>query len=203
MLRLLAHLISYLFHPLLMPTYLFGILGYFSPAIFQYASLILFIIAAVFALTAVVPALNILMFRLTGTIKNINMPTRAERVTPFLFISILFIGITVLFYLKLRIPVAIKFITICTVLVCLVSLATFFFKISAHAVAIAGLTGVLLALAAFSEANALMVPALGAIALTGVVMSSRLLLNAHTLDEVGWGGVIGFAVGFGGVLILF
>ena len=203
MLRLLANLVSYVFHPLLMPTYLFGMLGYFSPQIFQYASLLLFIIATVFALTAVVPALNVLMLRLTGTIKNIHMPTRAERVTPFLFISILFIGITVLFYLKLHIPVAIKLITICTILVCLVSAATFFIKISAHAVAIAGLTGVLLALASFSEVSVLMIPALVAMVCTGVVMSSRLALMAHTLEEVSWGGVMGFAVGFAGVLILF
>jgi hypothetical protein len=30
-----------------------------------------------------------------------------------------------------------------------------------------------------------------------------LFLMAHTLEEVSWGGVMGFAVGFGGVLILF
>jgi hypothetical protein len=203
MLRILAHIISYLFHPLLMPTYLFGIIAYFAPAIFQYPTLLLFILAIVFGLTAVVPALNILMFRVTGTIKSIHMPTREERITPFFFISILFIGIAILFYLKVPIPVAVKFISICAVLVCLVAISTRFFKVSAHAVAMAGLTGVLLALAAFSDANVLMIPAVVAIVLTGLVMSSRLLLMAHTLEEVSWGGVMGFAVGFAGVIILF
>ena len=203
MLRLLAKIISYLFHPLLMPTYLFGIIAYLAPTIFQYQAWLLFITLAVFALTAIVPALNVLLFRMTGTINDIYMPTRSERVIPFTFISILFIGITVLFYLKLPIPVVVKLIAICCVLVCLVSVSTRFFKISVHAVSMAGLTGVLLALAAFSGANVLMIPALVAIVLTGLVMSSRLLLDAHTLEEVSWGGVMGFAVGFAGVIILF
>jgi len=203
MLRLLAHIVSYLFHPLLMPTYLFATIAVFSPAIFQYSSLLLFILITVFALTGAVPALNFLMFRLTGTIKNLQMPTRTERVTPFLFISILFIGVAILFYLKIPIQVAVNLMIICTVLVCLVAVSTVFFKISVHAVAMAGLSGVLLALAAFSEANVLMIPALGAIVLTGLVMSSRLLLMAHTLQEVSWGGMMGFAVGFTGVIILF
>jgi hypothetical protein len=203
MLRLLAHIISYLFHPLLMPTYLYAAIAFFSPMVFQNAPWVSFILMAVFGLTAVVPALNVLMFKLTGTINNVHMPTRQERVTPFIFITILYIGITVLFYLKLPIPVVVKLMMLCAALVCLVCAATFFFKVSVHAVAMAGLTGILLALAAFSSAQTLMVPALIALVLTGVVMSSRLLLMAHTLQEVSWGGVLGFAIGFAGVIILF
>jgi membrane-associated phospholipid phosphatase len=203
MLRLAAHVISYVFHPLLMPTMLFGVVSYFSPTIIQSAPWLTFIILAVFALTAVLPVLNILMFRMTGTVQNLHMPTQRERKAPFAFITVLYVGVTVLMYLKIPIPVVVKFMIISTALVAVVAIATFFMKISAHAVGIAGLTGILLALGAFSTATELIVPALVFLILAGVVMSSRLLLHAHTLEEVTWGGVVGFVVGFAGVLLLF
>jgi hypothetical protein len=203
MLRLAAHLISYVFHPLLMPTMLFGVVSYVSPTIIQSTPWLLFIILAVFTLTAVLPALNILMFRMTGTIQNLHMPTRLERRAPFAFITALYIGVTVLMYWKMPFPVVVKFMMISTILVAVVAMATFFIKISAHAVGISGLAGILLALGAFSTATELIVPALVFLILAGVVMSSRLLLSAHTLEEVTWGGVLGFVVGFAGVIILF
>jgi hypothetical protein len=202
MLRLAAHVISYVFHPLLMPTMLFGVVGYFRPTIIHIQSMpwLLFIMLAV---TAVFPALNILIFRMTGTIQNLHMPTRRERVAPSVFITVLYVGVTVLMYLKIPIPVVVKFMMISTLLVGVVAIGTFFIKISAHAVGMAGLTGILLALGAFSTATELIVPALVFLMLAGVVMSSRLLLCAHTLEEVTWGGVSGFVVGFAGVLLLF
>jgi hypothetical protein len=203
MLRLAAHVISYIFHPLLMPTLLIGVVSYFSSTIVQATSWLSFITLMVFTLTAVLPALNILMFRMTGTIQNLHMPTRRERVAPFSFITVLYVGVTALMYWKVPIPVVVKFMMISTVLVAVVATATFFIKISAHAVGIAGLTGILLALGAFSTATELIVPALVFLILAGVVMSSRLLLFAHTLEEVTWGGVLGFLVGFAGVIILF
>lgn len=201
MLRLAAHVVSYVLHPLLMPTILFGVVSYFSPTITQSVPWVLFIILAV--LTSVFPALNILLFRMTGTIQNLHMPTRRERVAPFVFITVLYIATTVLMYLKIPISVVLKFMIVSTALTTVVSFSTFFIKISAHAVGIAGLTGILLALGAFSTASELIVPALIFLVLAGVVMSSRLLLQAHTLEEVTWGGVLGFVVGFAGVLLLF
>lgn len=203
MLRFLANAISYIFHPLLMPTFLFGAVSYFSPTIIQVGPLLMFIVLAVFGLTAVLPALNMVMFRMTGTIQNIHMPTQAERKAPFIFITALYLGVTILVYLKIPIPIVVKFMVISTILVAAVAMATFFIKISAHAVGVSGLTGILLALGSFSTATELILPALIFLVLAGVVMSSRLLLNAHTLEEVTWGGVLGFVVGFAGVLILF
>lgn len=203
MLRLAANIISYLFHPLLMPTYLFGIIGYYTPAVFQSNQLILFFVGSIFIITAVLPTLNLVFFKVSGTIKSLHMTTRRERIVPFVFISIVYILVTVLVYIKIPVPIVAKFLMISSALVVALAIATFFMKISAHAIGVAGLTGILLALAAYSSATALMVPALACMALSGVVMSSRLSLDAHTLNEVAWGGVLGFAVGFAGVLILF
>lgn len=203
MLKLAAHIVSILFHPLLMPTYLFGIIGYYTPAVFQSHQLILFFIVSVFAITAVLPALNLMFFKVTGTVKNLYMPTRGERVVPFVFISVVYILVTALTYLKIPVPVVPKFLVISSALVVTLAISTFSMKISAHAIGVAGLAGILLALAAYSSASALVIPAIACIILSGVVMSSRLLLNAHTINEVTWGGILGFAVGFAGVLILF
>jgi hypothetical protein len=138
-----------------------------------------------------------------GTIQNLHMPTRRERIAPFLFITLLYIGVTALTYFKVPIPIVVKLMVVSTLLVAAVSASVFFIKISAHAVGIAGLTGILLALAAFYSVNSLMLPAIGSVMLSGLVMSGRLALNAHTIQEITWGGVLGFAIGFGGVLMLF
>jgi membrane-associated phospholipid phosphatase len=111
--------------------------------------------------------------------------------------------VTIMFYLKMPIPFMFNIMVISTALAALVCMATFVIKISVHAVVAAGFAGILLNLANIGAFDTLMVPALIAIVLAGLVMSSRLFLNAHTLSEVGWGGVLGFTVGYIGVTLLF
>ena len=66
-----------------------------------------------------------------------------------------------------------------------------------------GLIGVTMPLTKISEVNALFYVSLGLIVLAGVIMSSRLLLGAHTSREVMWGSVIGLATSVSGMLVLF
>jgi len=54
-----------------------------------------------------------------------------------------------------------------------------------------------------TEQMSLLWPTAFTILATGLVMSSRLLLDAHTPREVMYGSVVGFVVGFFGMIILF
>jgi len=204
MLKLGAKIISFVFHPLLMPTWLFAILMFFSPAIIQLPQFGYYILILIFGMTFFLPFLNLLLFKMTGTIADFYMNSRQERLMPSILITLVYAGIAFMFYWKVYpIPVFFKLMTVITLLSATVTTATFFFKISAHAVGMCGLAGILLAIATLGSASGLILPALVAIVLAGATMSSRLLLNAHSLNEVSWGGALGFAVGFCGVLIIF
>jgi membrane-associated phospholipid phosphatase len=83
------------------------------------------------------------------------------------------------------------------------AIVTFFFKVSVHSVAVCGIIGILLPLNNASEQGLLLYPTVASLVMAGVVMSSRLQLNAHVLREVLVGAVMGFAIGFAGVITLF
>jgi hypothetical protein len=200
-----AQFISVLFHPLLMPTWLMIVLLIFFPtSVLQAQSWGLIMLLIFFGMTFILPVLNLVFFKLTGTISSLQMFKRKERILPSILVTLLYAFLASMFYWKFyAIPVFFKLMAIVTALSAIVTITTFFFKISAHAVGMCGLAGILLAIATLASAQELIFPALGALILAGVTMSSRLLLNAHTLDEVGWGGGLGFAIGFGGMIILF
>ncbi len=146
------------------------------------------------------------MFKIMGTIKSLEMKERRERILPFIFITVLYIAVTYLFYIKPRIGFhdnLLKFMMIIDALVFVATLITFFYKVSVHSLAAWGMIGILIPLNKVLEDNTLFYPTLFAIVLTGLVMSARLKLNAHTPREVMVGSVFGFATSFAGMVILF
>ena len=122
---------------------------------------------------------------------------------PFIFISVLYVAVTYMFYYNYQVPNVIKLMEIITAMVIVSTVVTFFYKISVHSLAICGLIGILIPLNNASEDGMLFYPTIGTIMIAGVVMSSRLQLNAHVLREVLYGGMVGFLMGLAGVMLLF
>ena len=203
MLRLGAHIISFVMHPLLMPTLLFATLMYFVPASIQPDKAHGTVLFLIFMMTFILPVINLLFFKMTGTLRSFYLPARRDRVLPFLLISLLYVAIAAMFYWKMYSLLIFKLMVIVAILSLWVTVANFFFKISVHAVGSSGLAGILLSMATLSSVSDLIWPAITMIVLAGLAMSSRLLLNAHNLSEVSWGGVSGFVVGFSTVGFLF
>src|SRR5258705_12805708 len=87
-----------------MTTYLFLILSLLLPIILQPIRPSFGFIGLIFLMTFVLPALNFLFFKITGTVENLTMPERRQRTLPFLFISILYCVVTFLFYWKVKVP---------------------------------------------------------------------------------------------------
>jgi membrane-associated phospholipid phosphatase len=205
---LLARIFSIIFHPLLLATYLFGLLAFTLPIALDplkeegYMNFIFLI----FCVTFLFPALNVGIFKSFGSIRTLAMRDRQERILPFSFIAILYVVVTYLFYTRTRIDLndnLLKFLVIIDALVVVAAVVTFFYKISVHSLGICGLVGILLPLNKISEDGALFYPTIAVILLSGLVMSSRLQLNVHTPREVMMGGVLGFATSFVAMLILF
>ncbi|MEJ7646642.1 MAG: hypothetical protein WKF87_18740 [Chryseolinea sp.] len=204
----LARIFTILFHPLLLATYLFGLFTIAFPVGMapikedgQWNFVLL-----IFFVTFVLPAMNLLIFKTFGTIKSLALESRAERVVPFSFISILYVAVTYLFYSRTQIDIddnLLKFLIIIDLLVVLATVITFFYKISVHSMAIWGLIGILIPLNRLSEQGMLFYPTVGAIALAGFIMTARLQLNAHTPREVITGAIVGLVASFGSMMFIF
>jgi hypothetical protein len=205
---LFARIVSVLFHPLLLATYLFGLFTIALPAGLDplkedgHWNFVLLI----FCVTFVLPALNIMIFKTFGTIKSLSLEERRERIVPFSFITILYTAVTYLFYSRTRIGVhdnLLKFLIIIDILVLLATVITFFYKISVHSMAIWGMIGILLPLNKISEQGALFYPTIAAIVVAGFIMASRLQLDSHTPREVMAGALTGLLISFGSMMIMF
>lgn len=204
----LARIVSWIFHPLLLATYLFALFTVLLPAGMdpikedgQWKFVFL-----IFCITFVLPALNIFLFRTLGFISSLSLENRLERLVPFSFVTVMYVLVTWLLYTRTRIGMndnLLKFLILIDALVLIATATTFFYKISVHSMAAWGFIGILLPLNKVSEEGRLFVPTIIAIAVAGLVMSSRLQLNAHTPREVMAGALTGLLVSFGSMLVLF
>lgn len=201
--KVTAKIISAVFHPLLMTTYLFLLLTYFLPVILQPAQPSPWIILLIFITTFALPAANFLLLRMTGSISDLSMPHRHHRILPFIFISAIYVFVTVMFYWKFPIPNLLRLMMIVSTMVVFATVATFFYKLSVHSLAMWGAVGMMLPMNKVSEVGSLLIPTAIVIIIAGIVMSARLALNAHTPREILIGSTSGFAIGFFGMIILF
>ena len=198
-----AHAVSVVFHPLLMTTYLFALLMFRMPSLLVPLRPSWWFVVLIFGLTFVLPALNFLFFRASGTMRDLTLRNRADRTVPFAFISILYGVVTFMFYWKFPVPGVLKMMLIITALVLSCALVTLFYKVSIHSAGAWGLIGIILPLNKATEEGTLLMPTVLALVAAGLVMSARLKLNAHVPREVMVGALLGFAVGFAGIAILF
>jgi hypothetical protein len=203
-----ARIVSVVFHPLFMPTYLFSLLAWALPTLLEPISpaLQLKFLMFIFLVTAALPLLNVGIFKSFRTIRSFAMVERKERLLPFVFISAIYVAVTYLFHIHARMNLHdnfLKFMVIIDMLVIVSTIATFFFKVSVHSVSAWGLIGILVALNKITEVNSIFYPTLGVIVLAGVIMSARLKVGAHNPREVMLGAVLGLATGVTGMLLLF
>ena len=197
--RFLANLISYILHPLLMPTLLLLILLYFLPQALQPVSgkIALLIILLVFITTFIIPALSIIGLRSTMAISSVKMRKRTERVLPFTFITIFYALTTYLFHSKIEINDLILAIFIgATVIVAMLTVITLFFKISVHAAGAGCMLGFLMSIMLIFPEHNLMWTLIIIVLIVGTILSARLYLDVHTPVEVYSGFSLGLFVSF-------
>ncbi len=203
--RAAAQILSILFHPLLLATYLVTLIGFYFPAMLAISpQSFKIILGFVFCFTFLLPVVNIIMFRYFGTISSYTLHTRTERLIPFVAIAIIYVVMVFLFYTKLPLSANFnKLMVIVAALVVFSTIVTFLYKVSIHSLAVCGMIGILLPLNKALENNILLWPTAMAFLIAGLVMSARLYLNAHTFNEVITGAVAGFTIGFAGMLMMF
>lgn len=197
----LATAFSYVFHPLMMSTYLFSIIVWLSPynvlpvGFSTTGSAVL--IALVWITTFLIPALSLFVLKMSGNITSLTLKNREERITPIIYTTVMYGVTTYLFGVKVELgPLISVLLAISTLLIGLTGLITLFWKISIHTLALGGLIGMLMAINQNTSIPNITVMLSALFVLSGVVASARLKLNAHSPIQVYSGFVLGVFVSF-------
>ncbi len=195
-----ARTLTIAFNPFLMPIY--GLLIIInSPTIFNYLSkdikkLLFFI---VLINNGVLPFMFLSYMKIRNFISDWLIFNRGERMVP-MFTSAIFYGLTVYITYRFNIPTFIKiYFVAALVMAVLLGVVSFWMKASVHAAGMGSVVALIIVMIIKTQ-----IPLTGylitSIILTGLVMSARLWLNAHTVKEIWVGLLLGF---FGAGLVLF
>ncbi|WP_210490088.1 hypothetical protein [Rufibacter aurantiacus] len=194
----LATVLSVLFHPLLLPTYLFSLLLYYLPAeVFSYPPEgRRLIVLLVFILTFLLPVLGTMLLQQAGLVTSVTLDARTDRRWPLLISATCYTVLTVVFYrISFFDSLFYLMMGVITVSVYLTLVINQFWKISAHGIGLGGTLGILVLLHAWlPEAYLLLPVALGCV-ICGAVLSARLALGAHNTKQVYTGFALGFLLG--------
>ena len=194
-----AKLISYAFHPLLMPSYLFIVIILFLPDALQPMSLkvMLYVLLLIFITTFLIPLFSLLGLRSALNISSLHLERRRERILPFSFITLFYGLTTYLFHTKIEVNGFLMSILLgATAVVGIVTIITVFFKISVHAAGVGCMLGSMLGMIYRFPAHDLLWQFCAVVLLAGIIISARLSLNAHTNAEVYSGFLLGFLICF-------
>jgi len=199
--RKIAAFISAIAHPLMMPLLAvfiaFNFDWYLAGRLVSDQENIIYLIIAMS--TIAFPGLNILLLKWYGVVSSLSMPIRKERSAPFIS-TLFFFGLGYYLLRKGNLPVPLYSIYLgcCLVLLVLI-LINFRWKISIHAAGIAGVVGSTIGLFQIHDFSNFWLVAI-LIAIAGLTLSSRLILSAHTPTEVYAGAVVGFAMTYATVV---
>jgi len=188
-----ARITSILFHPLLIPT--IGFLLLFSSG-FYFAvipwNLKWFVLLVVFFSTCLIPLLSIGLLAFSSRF-DIKMEKGTDRVLPLIFSSISFyFGYLILGRLQ-SFPIFQLFLIASILVQIALVIISLQWKISAHAAAIGGLVGGFFALSVRLQENPVFILILLLLS-SGIVCTSRLILQKHTNAQVYSGYILGLLI---------
>jgi hypothetical protein len=189
----IANAISYVFHPLFIPTYFFLYLMYLMP--FEFAGItdwqLKLKLFSVFWLTAFFPAFAVfLLWRLKFS-DSIFLRTRKERIIPYVITMFFYWW---MYYLSRNFtdqPLALKYFYFGIFIASAIGLTVNnFIKVSLHAMGISGLLMAVILVGFYYPVNNLAWILL-AIVIAAFVVSARMVVSDHTKNEL----VVGFTIG--------
>ncbi len=184
---------TYLFTPLLMPFLLIYLALRLDPYLIFFVNstkgqltLLIVVIA-----TLLFPLINLFFLKKAGFISNYHLHIRRERIAPTIT-TIIYYCLGYYLIKQARLPISVYSLYVGVIVAALLALLiSLRWKISMHAIGIAGVTGGVYGL--FKIHHFVNFPLLiTLIFITGWVMSSRLVLKAHTPAQVYAGAVLGF-----------
>jgi membrane-associated phospholipid phosphatase len=190
--------ISVIFHPLLVATLMSILLFGTAPEIYPglQPKAYFYFISAILIITCILPAISIFVMKMSSIISSFELIKRTERFYPFAIIAIYYGVAAYLFTVKIQIGSPFDIImTSVAILIAVLLVISFQFKISVHATAIWGAVGFASALIVVMGLD-LGVYYYFLIVAAGLTSSSRLYLGYHSPKEIWSGAIFGFIYSF-------
>lgn len=197
----LAKVISYLFHPLFMPSIgLFYL--YFSnliPGFNLYSSeqdsyVNKQVIILVLLFSFLLPLIAVFFLKKNNRIQSFQMERKEERFLPFTITGICVFAVYYLLFSYFKFPVnpLVQIFLVGCLFSIIIGLAiTLRWKVSVHMIGIGGFVGALFLLSSLLQKVLIFELIVGLLA-AGLIAYSRLILKAHDISQI----AVGFAVGF-------
>lgn len=194
LLRGLAKVSSWIFHPIFISLYVTYFLVFWHPRFFSGFSteargrvLLLIALNAVFF-----PLVTVLLLRGLKFIESIYLRTQRDRIIPYVASMIFFFWTQYVLREQTQIPrvlVAFMFGVFAASAASLI--ANIYQKVSMHTVGVGGLVGIM-ATIAWRNPESMPLPLAIAVLIAGWIGTSRLLISDHTTSEIRLGYFIGF-----------
>lgn len=152
----------------------------------------------IFAVTGIIPLVAIIILQRLGLVSDNSISIRSQRPLPMTITMLCYLGAGLLLR-SMHAPLWLQCFFYGAGIAAGISVViTWFWKISAHTLAMGGLVGMLLwfAVEGLADVNAMAILSIG-IVVAGGVGTCRLILNRHTLGQVIAGLLLGFCCTFG------
>ena len=218
--KILARGISIIFHPLLITSYVLIISLWVNPYLYgvQDTRSKGVILISVFLLSFFFPVLSVLMMKALGLISSLEMKDKKERIGPMIASAIFYLWLYVNIKDNTVIPGAFSFFVLgATIALFLAFFINTYQKISLHGVGMGGFLVAILIIGyqfsygsfivELSESKAYHIDVfllyIIAILIVGITLTSRLLLGAHSREELYGGLFVGSASQLFGYVLFF
>lgn len=191
--RFIAHVFSYVLHPLFVPLYVICFLVYIHPLAFVgFSSSEKIKTIFIVALNLVFfPLFSVLLLKALGFIESIFLRTQKDRIIPYIACGIFFFWAYTVFKEQHRYPAILNIYALGIFLSSAIALITnIYLKVSMHAIGMGGWLALFL-LMSYNDGMMMSWPLALVILLTGIVSTSRMIINAHRPKEIYIGLLIG------------
>ena len=190
--RLFGHIVSYIFHPLFIPSYITAFLVYADPYAFAGMNdrLKMFKLISVVFSTAFLPLFSVLLMKQLGFIKSIFLRTQQDRIIPYITCMIFYFWA---WYVARNLhdsPMQVAML-LSVFLSCVAGMmANIYYKVSMHGIAV----GALFVLFMWMAFNGMIGGGLYlsiVILITGFVCTARFIVSDHSAFEIYSGVMVG------------
>ncbi|HEV2832047.1 MAG TPA: hypothetical protein VGW31_08700 [Hanamia sp.] len=195
----LAHLVSFVFHPLFIPVLAAWYLAFLQPGYFTGMPVNekTMVIVQVAFNTIFYPALTVLLLKALGFIKSIFLKTQRERIIPYIATNIFYFWMYLVFKSQEEIPLVLTSFILGIFLASSIALiANIYFKISMHALGVGALSGLMIVIIFSGFSYVIFLPAMIVFLISGLVCTSRLVVSDHTPFDIYAGILFGILCHF-------
>ncbi len=193
--RIIAKIISYIFHPVFIPVYVAWFLIYIQPLLFsgfspwkKMTTMIQFLVMYAFF-----PLITTLLLKGLGFISSIHLKTQRDRVIPYVACMIYYFWVWWVLHNQVDYSSAIVMFSLAIFIASIGGLmANIYMKVSMHAIAVGVMVTFIILLGFYLQKDFGIYISI-ALLITGLVCTARLIASDHSQKEIYWGLVIGMA----------